>query len=99
MKVIPLQILVLLSCCLDVMLAQDKQLDKIDTLPGLNFPITFNQYSGFISLDEMETRNIFYWFVESRSDPVNDPIIFWTNGVSAPFFIPTPPYLYISEAF
>jgi carboxypeptidase C (cathepsin A) len=76
-----------LSCCLDVLLAHSKESDKIDNLPGVNFPITFNQYAGFFQygnhhgfFDKIVPRNMFYWFVESINDPANDPIVFWTNG-------------------
>lgn len=89
-------LLVCLSCCMDSLWAvtdkTPRELDKIETLPGLNFPLAFNQYSGFFELsgnhhgfsplDMMKDRNIFYWFVESSNDPANDPIVVWTNGAS-----------------
>lgn len=47
-------------------------------LPGLRYKPNFKQYSGYI--DVTPTRHLFYWFVESQSDPSKDPVIFWTNG-------------------
>ncbi|KAH8926610.1 alpha/beta-hydrolase, partial [Atractiella rhizophila] len=38
----------------------------------------FVQYSGF--MDISETKHIFWWFFESRSDPENDPMILWIQG-------------------
>ena len=26
------------------------------------------------------TKQIFYWYVESKRDPENDPVVYWTNG-------------------
>lgn len=37
------------------------------------------QYSGYLDVEE-EDKHFFYWFFESRNDPVNDPIILWLNG-------------------
>uniref|UniRef100_A0A7S2Y0Z6 Carboxypeptidase n=1 Tax=Fibrocapsa japonica TaxID=94617 RepID=A0A7S2Y0Z6_9STRA len=52
--------------------------DLITSLPGLRDEINFLQFSGY--LDITETKKIFYWFVESQNDPVNDPVVYWTNG-------------------
>lgn len=35
-------------------------------------------YSGY--LNASDTRRLHYILVESKSDPVNDPILFWFNG-------------------
>jgi len=53
--------------------------DKIVKLPGLNYQITFNQFSGYLDLVNT-TKHIHYWFVESESNSETDPIVFWTNG-------------------
>uniref|UniRef100_A0A0K0EKK6 Carboxypeptidase n=1 Tax=Strongyloides stercoralis TaxID=6248 RepID=A0A0K0EKK6_STRER len=52
--------------------------DKIDKLPGLNFDINFNHYSGYFQVSE--THFLHYWFVESQGNPEKDPVIFWFNG-------------------
>ncbi|KXN88058.1 hypothetical protein AN958_07790 [Leucoagaricus sp. SymC.cos] len=38
---------------------------------------TVNSYTGYI---DIEARHIFFYFFESRNDPDNDDVIFWTNG-------------------
>lgn len=38
-------------------------------------PINFNQYSGYITVDEAAGRNLFYWFVESQGSPADDPLV------------------------
>jgi len=35
-------------------------------------------YSGYITLSG--GANMFYWFIESANDPVNDPLVLWLNG-------------------
>ncbi|GBE89877.1 hypothetical protein SCP_1702030 [Sparassis crispa] len=34
-------------------------------------------YTGYI---DIEARHLFFYFFESRNDPTNDDVIFWTNG-------------------
>mmetsp|Transcript_39750 Transcript_39750/g.52399 ORF Transcript_39750/g.52399 Transcript_39750/m.52399 type:complete len:607 (+) Transcript_39750:64-1884(+) len=52
--------------------------DQIISLPGLVDTPAFLQFSGY--LDISSTKHNFYWFTESERDPVNDPLVFWTNG-------------------
>lgn len=61
---------------------QDAPDDEIKNLPGLNDPINFRQFSGYLKADgENNTKKFFhYWFVESQSDPAKDPVILWLNG-------------------
>ncbi|KAK6904545.1 hypothetical protein I203_105360 [Kwoniella mangroviensis CBS 8507] len=39
---------------------------------------TVNQLSGY--LDISETKHLFFWFEESRSNPKKDPLVLWLNG-------------------
>ncbi|XP_035687682.1 putative serine carboxypeptidase-like 23 [Branchiostoma floridae] len=54
--------------------------DKIESLPGLNATLPFSQYAGYITVNESHGRRLFYWFVESQSDPERDPLVLWLNG-------------------
>ncbi|KAK3244422.1 hypothetical protein CYMTET_45960 [Cymbomonas tetramitiformis] len=54
--------------------------DEISALPGLSQTISFKQFSGYLEVNKDHGKNIFYWFVESQNDPVNDPVLLWTNG-------------------
>lgn len=54
--------------------------DRITSLPGLDFDLNFTQFSGYLTVSEATNRSIFYWYVESQSNPSTDPVVFWTNG-------------------
>jgi serine carboxypeptidase-like clade 2 len=47
-------------------------------MPGLKTPLKFKQYAGYIQVNS--GRKLFYWFVESERDPVNDKLVLWLNG-------------------
>ena len=53
--------------------------DQITELPGLNDELAFNQFSGYLNLGTTK-KQIHYWLVESEQNPVEDPLVFWTNG-------------------
>ena len=53
--------------------------DQVTTLSGLETSIHFNQFSGYLNL-ENTSKNIHYWLAESEADPSTDPLVFWTNG-------------------
>ncbi|PIC20876.1 hypothetical protein B9Z55_025919 [Caenorhabditis nigoni] len=54
--------------------------DMIMNLPGLTFNVTYRMFSGYLTADETPLNHLFYWFVESQNDPVNDPVVLWLNG-------------------
>jgi carboxypeptidase C (cathepsin A) len=42
--------------------------------------LTFNAFSGYITIDQNTGKQYFYWFFESQNKPASDPVILWTNG-------------------
>ncbi|KAK6732026.1 hypothetical protein RB195_016418 [Necator americanus] len=54
--------------------------DMITNLPGLTFNVTFRQFSGYLTSPVYPQNHLFYWFMESQNDPVNDPVVLWLNG-------------------
>ncbi|VDO77934.1 unnamed protein product [Heligmosomoides polygyrus] len=59
----------------------DKALaDMITNLPGLTFNVSFRQFSGYLTSTDYPSDHLFYWFMESQNDPVNDPVVLWLNG-------------------
>nr|POE58492.1 serine carboxypeptidase-like 45 [Quercus suber] len=53
--------------------------DKITSLPGQP-QVSFQQFSGYISVDEKQNRALFYYFVEAESQPGSKPLVLWLNG-------------------
>jgi serine carboxypeptidase-like clade 2 len=54
--------------------------DQITNLPGLSDSINFNQYAGYVTVDQSHGRKLFYWFVESQRNPASDKVVLWLNG-------------------
>jgi len=56
--------------------------DRISrALPGQNFNISFEHYSGYITVNEDVGRNFFYWFIQAdHVDPTSKPLLLWLNG-------------------
>ncbi|XP_054706314.1 lysosomal protective protein-like [Uloborus diversus] len=52
--------------------------DEITYLPGLNFPLNYKHYSGY--LNATGGKFLHYWFVESQRNPSSDPLLLWLNG-------------------
>ncbi|CAI9761189.1 unnamed protein product [Fraxinus pennsylvanica] len=53
--------------------------DKIANLPGQP-KVSFQQYAGFITIDEKQDRAFFYYFVEAETEPASKPLVLWLNG-------------------
>ncbi|XP_006844530.2 serine carboxypeptidase-like 45 [Amborella trichopoda] len=53
--------------------------DKITSLPGQP-TINFQQFAGYITVDEAKPRALFYYFAEAETDPVLKPLVIWLNG-------------------
>lgn len=57
-----------------------KAADKITALPGQPKGVGFNQYGGYVTVDEMNGRALFYYFVEATTDAAAKPLLLWLNG-------------------
>ncbi|KAG5024206.1 hypothetical protein JHK86_020120 [Glycine max] len=53
--------------------------DRIVRLPGQP-NIGFQQFSGYVTVDDMKHKALFYYFVESETDPASKPLVLWLNG-------------------
>ncbi|KAG8649015.1 hypothetical protein MANES_08G061300v8 [Manihot esculenta] len=56
-----------------------KEDDKIVRLPGQP-QVRFQQYAGYIPIDEKQERALFYYFVEAETEPASKPLLLWLNG-------------------
>lgn len=59
--------------------------DLITDLPGFNasqWPTSWDQYSGYITVDASHGRELFYWLQESQDEVNRDnqPLVLWQNG-------------------
>lgn len=57
------------------------QPDKITLLPGQP-QVGFQQYSGYVTVDNKKQRALFYYFAEAETDPHSKPLVLWLNGGS-----------------
>jgi len=57
---------------------------EITSLPGWKGPLPSRMFSGYIDAGTPPSGTgkmyFHYWLVESESDPMNDPVVFWYNG-------------------
>ncbi|MBA0565893.1 hypothetical protein Golob_010748 [Gossypium lobatum] len=56
------------------------QAEKIDKLPGQPEGVDFDQYAGYVTVDPVADRALFYYFVESPVNSPNKPLVLWLNG-------------------
>ncbi|XP_048495921.1 serine carboxypeptidase-like 45 [Beta vulgaris subsp. vulgaris] len=52
---------------------------KITRLPGQPH-VNFQQFAGYITIDEIQKRYLFYYFVEAEINPSSKPLVLWLNG-------------------
>uniref|UniRef100_A0ACD5U9Q2 Uncharacterized protein n=2 Tax=Avena sativa TaxID=4498 RepID=A0ACD5U9Q2_AVESA len=67
--------LLITNGCLCTAMAED----KISALPGQP-PVSFAQYSGYVAVDAVKKRSLFYYFAEAELDPATKPLVLWLNG-------------------
>ncbi|CAL5340351.1 unnamed protein product [Camellia sinensis] len=53
--------------------------DKIAWLLGQPF-VGFQQFSGYVTVDDKKQKSLFYYFVEAEFDPFSKPLVLWLNG-------------------
>ena len=55
--------------------------DNVTSLPGLDFEIDFEQYSGYLDLSN--GHHLHYWLTLSDGNtyPNDDPVVLWLNGM------------------
>lgn len=59
--------------------------DKIIRLPAQP-RVGFQQFSGYVTVDDKKHRMLFYYFVEAETDPASKPLVLWLNGGSHLWF-------------
>lgn len=56
-----------------------QEADRVVRLPGQP-PVKFQQYAGYITVNESHGRALFYWFFEATHDVEKKPLLLWLNG-------------------
>ncbi|KAJ7972098.1 Carboxypeptidase [Quillaja saponaria] len=69
--------IITLLICLTV--NSNSEADKIVSLPGQP-QVNFQQYAGYITIDNKQQRSLFYYFVEAEKYPTSKPVVLWLNG-------------------
>ncbi|CAH9144531.1 unnamed protein product, partial [Cuscuta epithymum] len=62
-----------------ISLTKQQELDRIAALPGQP-PVTFSQFSGYVTVNENHGRALFYWLTEATRNPEKKPLVLWLNG-------------------
>ncbi|CAK9168863.1 unnamed protein product [Ilex paraguariensis] len=68
-----------LTTILAVALTKQQEMDRISALPGQP-PVTFSQFSGYVTVNEQHGRALFYWLTEATTNPDKKPLVLWLNG-------------------
>lgn len=53
--------------------------DRIKELPGQP-PVNFDQFSGYVSVNDKNGRALFYWLTEATINAHEKPLVLWLNG-------------------
>ncbi|KAG0490201.1 hypothetical protein HPP92_007064 [Vanilla planifolia] len=64
---------------LDQEVVAQQEADRVTRLPGQP-PVDFQQYAGYITVDESHGRALFYWFIEAQHNARDKPLLLWLNG-------------------
>ncbi|KAH7516861.1 hypothetical protein JRO89_XSUnG0160700 [Xanthoceras sorbifolium] len=71
---------ILIQLCFCIRVESSPSLfDRITSLPGQP-QVGFQQYSGYVTVDEKKQRALFYYFAEAEIDPTLKPLVLWLNG-------------------
>ncbi|RVW43658.1 Serine carboxypeptidase-like 45 [Vitis vinifera] len=70
----------LVHFCSSAVESHSAQADQISSLPGQP-RVSFQQFSGYITIDEKQDRSFFYYFVEAENDTTAlKPLVVWFSG-------------------
>nr|AAX92980.1 Serine carboxypeptidase [Oryza sativa Japonica Group] len=53
---------------------------NVATLPGFDGALPSRLETGYVTVDEENGAELFYYFIESEGDPSTDPVLLWITG-------------------
>lgn len=56
-----------------------EEADRILELPGQP-KVLFQQFSGYVTVNQVAGRALFYWLTEAAQNPLTKPLVIWLNG-------------------
>ncbi|CAN6481712.1 unnamed protein product [Victoria cruziana] len=60
-------------------LTDHQEADLVRRLPGQPL-VRFRQYAGYVTVDDLSGKALFYWFFEATQNPAEKPVLLWLNG-------------------
>lgn len=57
----------------------EEEADRILALPGQP-KVSFQQFSGYVTVNKIVGRALFYWLTEAVHQPFSKPLVIWLNG-------------------
>ncbi|XP_065855294.1 serine carboxypeptidase-like 25 [Euphorbia lathyris] len=58
---------------------KEEEQDRITSLPGQP-AVSFHQFSGYVTVEKVAGRALFYWLTEATLLPSSKPLVVWLNG-------------------
>ncbi|KAI4346670.1 hypothetical protein L6164_007547 [Bauhinia variegata] len=58
---------------------EEEEADRIFELPGQP-KVSFQQFSGYVTVNHVAGRALFYWLTEATQNPLTKPLVIWLNG-------------------
>jgi serine carboxypeptidase-like clade II len=62
-----------------ILAVNEQDLDIISALPGQP-PVSFRQFSGYVTVNKEHGRALFYWLTEAMGHAERKPLVLWLNG-------------------
>ncbi|RWR73917.1 Serine carboxypeptidase-like protein 7 [Cinnamomum micranthum f. kanehirae] len=70
-------LVLLFSCQWNIAVSQSSALRFLPGFPG---PLPFHLETGYVGVGESNQDQLFYYFVQSDTNPQEDPLVLWLTG-------------------